>query len=101
MMKLFLLTLLSLFIFSCQKQQFKLTNNVVGDMKSNPDYSEWDHQFLWGLVPTAKHDVFQICGNSKGADYVQTQQSFATGFLTVITYGIYSPRIYKVQCVSK
>lgn len=69
-------------------------------MKSNADYEEWDHQFLWGFVPTSKHDVYQICGG-RGAEYIQTQQSFVTGLLTSLTYGLYNPRLYKIQCVAK
>jgi len=94
------LLVLTLFVFSCEKQQFKISKNATAIMKANPDYSAWDHQFLWGLVPTATHDTQQIC-NGKEVEYIQTQKDFFTGLLSGITYGIYSPRVWSVQCSSK
>jgi hypothetical protein len=98
--KYFTMFILALFVISCEKQQFKVSKNATTMMKSNPDYSAWDNQFLWGLVPTSTHDAVQIC-NGKEIEYIETKKDFFTGLLTGLSYGVYTPRVWSVQCSSK
>ena len=88
-----------LFVISCQKQQFSFSKNGMKEMPTNPTYQEWDNQFLWGLVPTSKHDAYQICGGD--VEIVGTKMSFWQGVLNGVTYGLYSPRTYQIQCTKK
>jgi hypothetical protein len=99
MKKVLFCSLIALLMTSCYKQQFKVDQNAKGvEMKANPNYSGWNHIFLWGLVPTVKQDASQMCKDSGGVAFVGTEMSFVQGLLGGITYGIYSPRTYNIQC---
>ena len=90
-----------LFVFSCEKQQFNVSSkNKFAEVTIAPTYEEWDNLFFWGLTPTAKHDATAMCSGAE-VEMVGTKKSFSQSLLGVITYGIYSPRTYQVQCSKK
>lgn len=91
-----------LFVFSCEQQQFSVSSkNEYPELEIKPTYEEWDNLFLWGLAPgPKKHDAIKICAG-KDVEMVGTKRSGIQGFLQIITYGIYTPRTYQVQCGEK
>jgi len=65
-------------------------------MPANPTFQGTDHQFFWGLVSDSSHKPVEMCEGK--VDIVGTQKTFINGLLGAITYGIYTPRTYQVQC---
>ncbi len=89
------------FLPSCQRQVFTISESGSNEIPTNPDYKEWDHLFVFGLFPTAKHDAYKMCSNKGGVELVATKLQFWQGVLGGITYGIYTPRTYIVHCKGK
>ena len=96
-----LISLSLIFATSCQRQVFTLSPNGSNEVPANPDYKDWDHMFLFGMFPTGKHDAAKMCENKGGVELVSTKLQFWQGVLAGITYGIYTPRIFIVQCKGK
>jgi hypothetical protein len=88
------LTLL-LFLASCYKATFYQNTNVVRGVQ----HEEWTSFFLYGLVGSETYNVQQFCGNTEVAE-IRTGGNFATGLLSTITIGIYTPRKVYVTCAS-
>ncbi len=65
--------------------------------ESNPTYEDSKSFYMWGLVGDQRVDVQEVC-NGKEVAQMQSQQTFANGFLTIITLGIYAPHSVKVWC---
>jgi hypothetical protein len=61
-----------------------------------PTHEEWDDFFLFGTTGEAKHDVRAYCAG--GAAVVRTGGNFATGLVSVVTIGIYTPRKTYFTC---
>lgn len=55
--------------------------------------------WLWGLVPAQELDVRQQCPS--GIATVETEQSFANGFVSVLTLGIYTPQHVRITCATR
>jgi hypothetical protein len=62
-------------------------------------HEQWSAFFILGLVGTERFDVRQFCGQNEVAE-VRTGGNFATGFVSVITIGIYTPRKVYVTCAA-
>jgi len=58
--------------------------------------NEYATSWLWGLVPPETVEAASECID--GVAIVETEQSFAHGFLRVITCGIYTPWHITVTC---
>jgi hypothetical protein len=54
------------------------------------------HFFVFGLVGDEVIPAYQMCPG--GVSSVHTELSFGDLVLTVITFGIYTPRSYEVAC---
>lgn len=70
------------------------TNPVI---VSEPTYEESKSFYLSGLIGERRVNVSEICGERDVAQ-MQSQQTFANGFLGLITLGIYAPHTVKVWC---
>ncbi len=95
--KIALISIIALLTFACEKQTFVVNKNIKhAQMPENSTFKGTDHQFFWGLASDSNHKPLEMCEG--GVDMIGTQKTFVNGLLGVITYGIYTPRTYQVQC---
>jgi hypothetical protein len=59
----------------------------------------WEDFFIFGLVNEQTVDVRQFCPDGRVAQ-VQTGGNFATGIVSILTIGIYTPRKVYVTCAA-
>lgn len=97
-MKKILMLLIALFLSECSTQKFYLTEESVGPGLVATHESKANF-FIYGLGQTKEVNAGQICGD-RPIRMLETRYSFIDGLLSVITYGIYSPRTYAVYCGS-
>lgn len=79
----------------CYKATFMSNPSVV----RGQDYDQWNSFFLWGLVGEETLDVRQFCGGGQVAQ-VRTGANVLTGLVSVVTLGIYAPRMAYVWCAA-
>ena len=70
---------------------------TTGKLISDPTYEDSKPFYFWGLSGEPRIDVNSICGD-KSVKQMQSQQTFADGFFTGITLGIYAPHSVKIWC---
>ena len=95
MKKFLYLIALCLLMSGCCHQKFDLNNTRA----TIPSYEGTSHFVFWGLGQTKEVDPNEICGE-RGIASVETGQSFWHGLAAGLTYGIYSPREYRIYCNS-
>ncbi len=94
MLKKLLLSLMVVGSLSaCSKQTFTI-NGQYG-MKGEDTVS---HFFIYGLGQDDEINAAAICGGANKVARVEAQQTFLNGLLGTLTYGLYSPRQYRVYC---
>ena len=86
------LIILSLTLSSCYSTQIAYGNDITPKTPVVKVNTEWNHHFLYGLIPG---------GNSKmkAKDYVEdaenyvvkTNQTLVNGLINFLTFGIYTP----------
>ncbi len=82
----------------CATVTIKPGNYREEPKRSNaPTYQKSKPYFLWGLVGEHSIDVQEVCQDQECVQ-MQSQTTFADGFLTAITFGIYTPKTAKVWC---
>lgn len=65
--------------------------------KASAQYNEWHHDGVFGLVEFSEPvNLKTRC--QKGWDTVETENSFLTGLVSGLTYGLYTPREANVVC---
>ncbi len=81
-------------ISGCSTQTFNINGTT-----DNPPLSE-DSQafFINGIGQEKTTSAADICGGADKVIKVETQETFANGFLAFITLGIYTPRDARVYC---
>ena len=79
----------------CYKATFISSPNVV----RGADHDQWNSFFLWGLVGEETLDVRQFCSGTQVAQ-VRTGANVLTGLVSVVTLGIYTPRMAYVWCAA-
>jgi hypothetical protein len=95
--KIALISIIALSTFACQKQTFVVSKDAnYTTMPTNPTYEGWEHQFIYGLVSFTTHDATKMCKG--GVDMVGTKQTFLNGLAAGLTFSLYTPRTYQVQC---
>jgi hypothetical protein len=81
----------------CHKIYYHKAGPMVAN-KNSATVNEWHHIGVVGLVefsdPT---DLKNYCG-SAGWRSVETENSFLTGLVSGLTYGLYTPRMANVMC---
>lgn len=79
----------------CYKATFYRDPSVLkGD-----EHEQWSDFYVFGLVGTEDFDVRHFCPSSDAA-VAKTGGNFMTGFVSVITIGIYTPRKVYVTCAA-
>lgn len=63
------------------------------------EHDEWTSFFIFGLAGTAHIDVHEFCPSGNVAQ-VRTGGNFGTGLVSVLTFGIYTPRKVYVTCAA-
>lgn len=77
---------LSILMTSC----FSYTSVVGKGAQGNTKITKWNHYVIGGLAPVDVSDSKEMAGGA--TDYtVFTRQSFVNGFISSLTFGIYSP----------
>src|SRR5688572_19823451 len=90
-----LATLLAIAASGCYKATFMGNPNVV----KGADHDQWNSFFLWGLVGEETLDVRQFCSGGRVAQ-VRTGANVLTGLVSLVTLGIYAPRMAYVWCAA-
>ena len=62
-------------------------------------HEQWTNFYIFGLVGSQDFDVHEFCPSGDPA-IVMTGGNFATGFVSVITLGVYTPRKVYVTCAA-
>jgi Bor protein len=79
----------------CYKATFISNPSVV----RGADHDQWNSFFLWGLVGEETLDVRQFCSGGQVAQ-VRTGANVLTGLVSLVTLGIYAPRMAYVWCAA-
>jgi hypothetical protein len=91
----FLAALIAIGATGCYKATFISNPQVV----RGADHDQWNSFFLWGLVGDETLDVRQFCSGGQVAQ-VRTGANFLTGLVSLVTIGIYAPRMAYVWCAA-
>ncbi|MGC0794027.1 Bor family protein, partial [Pantoea agglomerans] len=51
-----------------------------------------------GIGQRKSIDAAQVCGGQEKVNRVEVQQTFVNGLLSVVTFGVYTPREARVYC---
>ena len=94
-MKKIVSTLALVLIFSSCATQTTLLNNTYGSVIGE---SGTHNFFVAGIGQTARVNLDEACGEGYVASKTQTVNSPVNIVLSIITFGIYTPRDYKVFC---
>ncbi len=72
-----------------------------GPMVANKDaalVNEWHHDGVLGLVEFSEPVDLKTYCSGRGWSTVETENSFLTGLVSGVTYGLYTPRMANVVC---
>lgn len=98
-MKKLFIAFLILTLSSCASQTFLVNPAIKREVPvGSPHFSKWSHFFVGGIGQTDFRNAADLCKENGGVGFVEAKQSFAQGFVTVVTYGIYSPRTVNIYC---
>jgi hypothetical protein len=82
----------------CHKIYYHKSAPMVAN-KSSAQVNEWHHDGVFGLVEFSEPtDLKTYCGGSGKWSAVETENSFLTGLVSSVTYGLYTPRMANVIC---
>jgi hypothetical protein len=85
-----------LLLAGCYKATFYQNPNAVAGVR----HERWSDFFIYGLVGSEHFDVREFCGPDAIAE-VRTGANFATGLVSLVTIGIYTPHKVYITCAAK
>ena len=85
-----------LLLVGCYKATFYQNPNAVAGAR----HERWSAFFIYGLVGSQHFDVRDFCGQDAVAE-VRTGANFATGLVSIVTIGIYTPHKVYITCAAK
>ena len=85
-----------LLLAGCYKATFYQSTAAVAGAR----HERWSAFFIFGLVGSEHFDVRDFCGQDAIAE-VRTGANFATGLVSLLTIGIYTPHKVYVTCAAK
>ncbi len=89
--------LIALMSAGCHKMYFHNGGPMVAN-KSAAEVEEWHHIGALGLVEFSEPvDLKRYCP-AKGWSALETENSFLSGLVSSVTWGLYTPRIANVVC---
>ena len=81
----------------CHKIYYHKTPSMVAN-KSAATVNEWHHIGVVGLVEFSEPtNLKRYCADTTW-NSVETENSFLTGLVSAVTYGLYTPRMANVMC---
>lgn len=86
-----------MFTGACSTQSFL----IKGGGSSVPTEKGWNHFFVQGIGQKGKIDAAAICGGADKIAKVESKYTVGNWFLQAITFGIYTPRQYKIYCIGE
>lgn len=92
-MKKFFILLTVVLLSACSYQRFKFSES----QPTSYPYETKSIFFVSGIGQTDNIDVKKICGSYE-VQAVETSYSFVDGVLGLFTYGLFTPKSYKVWC---
>ncbi len=91
----------ALFVASVTTGCHKIYYHNGGPLVANKNaatVNEWHHDGVFGLVEFSEPvDLKRYCSN-KGWSTIETENSFLSGLVSVMTWSIYTPREANVVC---
>lgn len=87
---------LTLGLGACATQRFHFTGNGMSGAMM-PSYEKSQPFFIGGIGQTTDVVVSDVCGK-KGAAQIHASQTALDGILSMLTFGIYTPRTVAVFC---
>ncbi|MEN5016841.1 Bor family protein [Erwinia sp. Eh17-17] len=94
MKKILAIAAFAVLLSGCAQQTFQLKHNQV----ATPKQATTHHFFVSGIGQKKTLDAAAICGNADKVDRVEVQQTFPNILLSIVTFGIYTPREARVYC---
>ena len=88
--------LLAFFFAGCSTQTFYMNN----ERSIEPMKEENQSFFINGIGQNSEIDAAKVCGGLEKVVKVEVEETFFNGFLSGITFGIYTPRAARVYCSS-
>ncbi len=88
-----------LLVASCATQTFSVNPSVKREVPAgNPHFSKWSHFFVGGIGQSDFRNSSEMCKDNGGVSFVETRQGAGQVIVTILTYGIYSPRTMNIYC---
>lgn len=94
MKKLILIAVVALALTGCAQQSFLVKQNAT----SAPKQVTTHHFFLSGLGQSKTIDATAVCHSEDNLVRVEVQQTPLNVLLSIVTFGIYTPREARVYC---
>ncbi len=95
MKNIFTVILVGLLASACATQSFTLQEGAT----ELPQKEEMQSFYVSGVGQEKSVNASEVCGGADKVAKVESHLKFYDGFLSAITYGIYTPRTAKVYCV--
>lgn len=92
--KLCLVAFVTILIAACSTQTF----NMGRPSTLHPKLSDNQTFFVGGIAQDKTINAAEVCGGASRVGTVEVQQSFLNVFLSIVTFGIYTPREARVYC---
>ena len=77
---------------------YRVTVNTGAPPAATVIDKEWQHSFVYGLVPPPAIDAKQTC--PQGVASIMTERSFLNGLVGAVTSSILTPMHAKITCAS-
>jgi len=99
MKKLLICLAISLLTSSCATQTFSVNPNVKREVPAgNPHFSKWNNFFVSGIGQQDFKNAGELCKESGGVAFVEAKQTVGQVLVSIVTYGIYTPRTMNIYC---
>lgn len=90
------LSVVAIAVSGCHKIYYHNGGPSVAN-KTAANYNDWHHDGVFGIVEFSDPiDLKKYC--ERGWNTVETENSFLTGLVSVLTYGLYTPREANLVC---
>ena len=94
MKKVLLTAAFAVLLSGCAQQTFNLGQGVA----TKPKEVTTHHFFVSGIGQHKMVDVAKVCGGADKVSRVEVQETFPNVLLSIVTFGIYTPREARVYC---
>lgn len=94
MKKILAIAAFAVLLSGCAQQTFQLKHNQA----AAPKQATTHHFFVSGIGQKKTLDAAAVCGSADKVERVEVQQTFPNVLLSIVTFGIYTPREARVYC---